>query len=425
MKKMTLLILLWGFMEQTNAQPAKGTPALDKTGGWIFNDWGNSSNTFYNPMGPGDDNFPEMTFFGAIGNLSPSGKLKEKLTAIRDIFKAAYPNPQGCSMLYQFAADKNKKDSTPRFIRFSITACGLEHDGKGGLHTVNIAAHQGDAKFAGNPPNYDGIVSVYLNRVPPDNSYDFFQKQDQFTDVIKTKKIPNLSGVYLRPPQNNFGEADRYFKEKNLPLPNKNIGNSADNYFVFRHMEYFEFKEQGIVERHMDKIIMTSNGKIPYQALNRKTFLDLLLLHVNMELEKFPKQAENYKAQKAIIQKLIEINADKLNKPATLNVTHKNIIKNLSFYTINKNNQIELKIDELKEVFIDDINLGYTPCRLIKFYKSDKDEDFQTIMVNWSYEIPAGNNEKYKDHASLDNRSLYQAIKNKLDWDELAKLLLK
>jgi hypothetical protein len=428
----------------TNAQQLKGTAALDKTGGWIFNDWGNSNNVFYNPMGPGDNNFPKITFFGATGNMMPTGVLKEKITAIRDIFKAAYPNPQGCSMLYSLKAAKEKTNNDPRFIMLSIDAHGIEHDGKGGLAALNIASHQGDNKYGGDQPSYDGLLSVCINKIPHENSYGFFTKQTQFDEVLKTKQIPNLSGVYLMPPQNNFSEAGQYFSPKNLPLPNAAIGNKADDYIVYRSMEYENHPQHGIVERHMDKIILTPHGKLPYKPIKRKEFLALLILDIafkkqqlitNYESDKSEKTTSqitnynnnisSYNWQETFVKKIEDYYKNDLDKNATISAVHKNIVKDLSYYTINSRNYNELKLDVIKDIFISDSTKGYTLCKFIKYYKSANDEDIQSIMVNWYYEIPVANNPNYKEHPAIDSRSWYQAIKNKLDWSKLQALLTK
>ncbi len=438
-KIILLLCVLNTFVVNVFAQ-IKGTPALDKTGGWIFRDWGNSNNVFYNAMGPGDNNFPKITFFGATGNMMPTGVLKEKITAIRDVFKTAYPNPQGCSMLYKLSADKDKSNSNPRFIVFSIDAHGIEHDGNGGLSKVNIASTQGDNKFGGNQPNYDGLLSVYINKIPHEKEYGFFTKQTQFEEALKTKQIPNLSGVYMMPPQNNFNEADKYFSTKKLPLPDAKIGNRADDYFVFRNMEYYNHPQYGIVEKHMDKIILTKYKKLPYKPLQRKEFLALLLLQINIKKDKIlnykkektadlekhhEKLIAGYDMELEFVKKLTEYNKDDLEKNATISAVHKNIVKDISYYTINSKNYPELKLSAIKDIFIEDSTMGYTPCKLIKYYKSDKDEDIQTIMVNWYYEIPVTNNPKYNEHPGIDSRSFYQAIKNKLDWRRLEALLMK
>jgi hypothetical protein len=447
MKKLILTILIaFTLFASANAQPAKGTPALDKTGGWVFNDWGNSNNIIYNPLGPGDKNFPKITFFGATGSLIPDAPLKAKLTQLRDIFKEAYPNPQGHSILYQLSAAKEKLPGNPRFVSLAMFAKGIENDGKGGLTQMNIASTQGDRKFGGDEPNYDGLISVYINKIPADNGFGFFPKQTRFDEVLKTKQIPNLSGVYLRPPLNNFVEAGKYIREKDLPLPTDKAVYTADNCVVFRHMEYFDSRDYGLVERHMDKIILTNYKKLPFSSLTRKEFLTLLLIRKNLEITKLKSYLEGEKAKRTlekrevdrfnqtleddnaqieIVNKLMEINLNSLQKPATLSVEHKNIINDLSGYTVDKNNRRELKFNVLKDVFIDDYKIGYTPSRFTKYYKSDKDEDFQSIMVNWYYEIPVANNPKYKNHPSLDNRSLYYAMKNKFDWNKLASLLAK
>jgi hypothetical protein len=111
--------------------------------GCIFNDWGNSKNVFYNPMGPGDNNFPKITFWRATCDLIPTVILKEKITDNRNIFKAAYPTKK-CSMLYSLKGSKHKRNNDPRFIMLSVDAHGIEHHGKGGLNILNITSTEGD-----------------------------------------------------------------------------------------------------------------------------------------------------------------------------------------------------------------------------------------------------------------------------------------
>jgi hypothetical protein len=413
------------------AQPTKGTPALDKTGGWIY--IGSMGNQFsFDPVKPNDTGFPTMNF-PAGGGMKPNPLLAEKLVKLRNIIKEAYPNPQGTSIIYGLSAMKDKKPEDPRFVWFYLNGHGLENDGKGGLSQMNLASAQGDTKFTDDQPDYNGLFSVYINKIPYDEVYSFFQKQKQFDEILKTKQIPNVSGIYMMPPKNNFAEEAESTYFKNLKIPQPKIGNEADKFTVFRFVRYFDDTKYGMVERHMDKIIMNSYGKLPYKPLTRKEFIAVLKLHLETKLEKLKTQTgknsskniENGINEIAAIEKLRELNQNSLDKPAILDVKHRKIVDQVWAYANNSKNYPELQIGKLKEVFIDDLDIGYTPCKLIQYYKSPKDEDIQSIMVNWYYEIPVGNNPNFDKHPSQDNRSFYQAMKNKLRWDKLESLLTR
>ena len=141
------LSLVW--MAGALAQPAKGTAALDKTGGWLFFNSRNSNFRVFDALGPGDPSFPEITNSSPHGSFKPDDALKDKLTQLRDIFKAAYPNPQGHSIVYSISTRGEKSAEFPRPLTFKIYSHGLEHDGKGGLTPLNLESSQGDQRFAG------------------------------------------------------------------------------------------------------------------------------------------------------------------------------------------------------------------------------------------------------------------------------------
>ena len=437
MKKLIILSVLCFFIKNAFAQAPKGTAALDKTGGWIFYDWSNSNKIMYNPLGS-DDGFPKIVYFASSTPYSITPTLKEKLIQLKDIVKTAYPKPQGFSFLYKIdAIAKERKYDEPRSIVFACDPHGIENDGKGGLTTINIAQSQGNEKFAGaRPPGYLGLFSVVINGMYGNGGgggfgmYDFFNKLTAFDDLLKTKVIPNVSGVYMMPPKNNFDEAINPFSEKNVIPPSALIVNKADNYFVFRNLHNIEKNADGYYTGTiMNKIIITKNNKLPYQTLKRGVYLEILKQYYLAYNTKFNQTSEQSKKREQgelkIIEKLMEINENDLTKPATINPIYKDFYKGLSFFTTNKKGYEELQTDALKNFFIDDVDKGYTPCKKIKYYTGFKDEEWQTLMVNWIYEIPLTNNPKDQNHISNDQKSFYQAIKNNLDWDKLAGLLSK
>jgi hypothetical protein len=426
----------------------KDSPNYDKTGGWIHYAPKDSYLHLYNPLGPGDAGYPSLQYTDGSKYTMPK-ILSDKLKSLLSIFKDAYPNPQGACITYTLQkVAKEKPNYAPRFIKLYLNAYQLENDGDGGLNQLNVA-NDISGKFTGMPQNYDGLLSIFINLIPQDEQYGLFQKQKQFDEILKTKQIPNVSGVYMMPPQNNFEEAAAYKSGevfKNMKIPEANIGNDADKYTVFRSVSYFNDGKYGLVERHMNKIILTSYNKLPYKPLTRGEFIEVLLLKQKTEFNKFKNNNEKEEVQKQMnekaknlylknlqrfeneitaLEKLKELNKNDIDKPATISISNKNIVNDLYGYAYNGKNYAELQLQKLKEVFIDDIKIGYTPCKLIKYYKSMNDEDIQTIMVNWSYELPVGNNPKANEHPNMDSRSMYQAIKNKLDWSKLQALLTK
>ena len=422
--------------------PAKGTPALEKTGGWIFYAPKDSFLHYHNPLGPGDPNYPNIRVDGRPYPISPA--LAKKLTILRDTLRDAYPNPQGAAITYALhSVAANPQD--PRLLHFRLNAYELQHDGAGGLKPIDVA-NDSPGRFTGEPANYDGLLSVFLNKIPHDVQFGFFTKQTKFDEILKTKQIPNVSGIYLMPPRNNFAEASQHAVTKGFTLPPAVIGNDADDYTVFRFVNFTKGRDDNLVARHMDKIIMTSFNKLPYKPLTRSEFLAVLKLDARTRLEKSEKQytldqskrtlspreitsrekvLADMNADLQVIEKLSELNAGSLDKPATLGVAHKNIINDLYGYSHNSKNYPEMQIAKISEVFIDDVTLGYTPCKLVKYYQSTKDEDIQSIMVNWYYELPVSNNPNYDQYPNLDSRSFYTAIKDKLDWKKLEGLLMK
>ena len=430
MKKIILLFTLICTVLTGFAQAPKGTAALDKTGGWIFYDWRNSNKILYNPLGT-DENFPNIVYKGILTPYTVSPTLKEKLTQLRDIVKTAYPKPQGFSFLYSFEAIAQEKLSDqPRPIYFKCDPHGIENDGNGGLNTINIASAQGDERYAGEkPPGYLGLFSMSINSVHY-NLYDFFPRLTNFDEVLKAKLVPNVSAVYMMPPKNNFATAILDANDKSITTPSALIGNKADNYFVFRHLHDIKKNNDGyFVGTIMNNIILTNKNKMPYQVLKRKTFLALLKLYYSNYNEKYKRTTNGTIKTEAdwqleIIEKLEELNASDLDKPATLYAEHKNIHKDLWIYWHDKKGNPLLQIEKLRNIFTTDPDNGYSICKKIKYYDSPNDEDFQTIQVNWLYEIPLSNNPKAATHISNDSKSFYQAIKNNFDWDKLYRLLL-
>jgi hypothetical protein len=427
----------------------KDSPNYDKTGGWIHYAPKDSYLHLHNPMGPGDAGYPTLQYTD-VTKYVMTKTLNDKLKTLLSVFKDAYPNPQGACITYSLQkVAKEKPNDAPRLIKLYLNAYQLENDGKGGLNKLDVA-NDIPGKFTGEPPNYDGLLSVFINKIPHDEQYGFFQKQKQFDEILKTKQIPNVSGIYMMPPQNNFEEAASYNTAavyKNMAVPKAdNADSDLDKYTVFRFVSYFNDNKYGLVERHMDKIILTGYNKLPYKPLTRGEFIEVLLLKHKTEFNKFKNDNEKEEVQKQMnekaknlylknlqryeneitaLEKIKELNKNDLSKPATLSIANKNIVNDLYSYAYNSKNYAELQIQKLKEVFIDDVKMGYTPCKFIKYYQSAKDEDIQSIMVNWSYELPVGNNPKANEHPNLDSRSMYQAIKNNLDWSKLEALLMK
>jgi hypothetical protein len=295
MKKIILICITFIFgIGNTFAQPAKGMPALDKTGSRLFFDSRNSGFRTFNPLGQGDKNFPVMTTTVAE-HLMPNTVLSQKLTKLRDIFQASYPNSQGHSIIYRIRANKDKFFDNPRVLQFSMDPHGPENDGKGGLEPLNAEKSQGDTKFTGSPPSYAGLLWVGINNIATEDGEAFFEKYTQYDAILKTKKIPNISGIYLRPPHDNFTEQNKTAYPKTHP-PDKFIGNRADNYLVFRSVKFYNDPKYGLLEKHFDRIILTNYKTLPYKPLTRKEFIAVLQLFYQTELEDYKTKVEKNRA---------------------------------------------------------------------------------------------------------------------------------
>ena len=428
---------------QSFAQTKAGEAMLDATGGWIHYLSNNSSYRVYNHLGPGDAGFPTMSIFGGLGTAAPNAALAAKLKTLQAIFQSACPKPQGHCLTYGISTRKDVPESQPRFVIFSINAKGLESDGKGGVAPINVAASQGSTRFAGKAPNYDGLVSVVLNDVSPKPEYKFFTRLTQFDALLATKAIPNMSGVYLRPPS----VVNTRTTGPGQPLPaslQALVDSKTVHVFSYTHIgDGYDMGSK--VEQHMQKIILSSYARMPYVPIRRGALLELLKLQTLHEAQQFQTRHDadlakggltakqisdraevfhRYDLDQQVIAKLTELNATQAELPAILRSSEVGILTGLNPYWRDDRGRESINLARMNDVFIDDPLQGYTPCRRVRTYRSTKEEDIQTLMVNWYYELPVAGSPKAAEHPNLDPRSLHASLGKNLAWDQLANLVM-
>lgn len=446
MKKTILLSVLCAFVVSLKAQPPKGN-AVNETGTWVCINGYDSENILYDPFGSGKP-FPMIAEIGGK-TTKPSEKLKEKLLALRKIFMDAYPKPQGYSVLYSIdkLTKQEKENAKANTLYFTIGGFGLKYDGKGGYQKINLAANdQGDMR-------YGGGLKIAINDIAPDYVTGLFAKADLLCKFLESDKTAVIKNVFLLPPSTNFTEeaGNGYIKKENIP--NEKIGNAADKYIVFRNVLYHKSADElKTLETHTEKIIMTYNGKLPYEPLTRAEFLAILEAYTKYQKQKAVDYFEKDKAKGILseneikdfntrrlnefdvnintVLKLKEIYKNSLDKPATVKPEDKNILNGyLSRYTSGKigniRNAIGVFPEKLTNIFIDEKTMGYTACKEVPFYTSTNPEVFQSIVIGWKYQLPAKYNPDYNNHPNNDKRSFTYAIMNNLDWDKIASLLTK
>jgi hypothetical protein len=447
MKKIFLLsasLCLCALVVQTKAQPPKGN-AVNETGAWVCINGYDSENILYEPFGPGKP-YPVIAEVGGK-TTKPNEKLKEKLLVLRKLFMDAYPKPQGYSALYSLSKLTKQEDENakPNQIYFVVNGFGLKYDGKGGYQKINLMAlDKGDLKYAGG-------IKVTINAIKPDNVTGLFKKADLVSKFLEKDKVKGINAIYLLPPPNNFEEDAKKVNIKKENIPDGKFGNAADKYFVNRNIYFHKKDEQNIVEAYQNTVIITNNGKLPYEPLNRDEFLAILEAYTKKrkqiavdyfeqdkakrnlsdnEITNFSERLKKFDVEINTVLKLREIYKNSLDKSATVKPEDINILDGyLDRYTTgrigNIGNAVGVFPEKLTNIFIDDKTKGYTACKEVPFYTGSNPEVFQSIVVSWKVRLPAKHTPAYSTCPENDKRSIWYALQNNFDWDKLASLLTK
>ena len=263
------------------------------------------------------------------------------------------------------------------------------------------------------------------------------------TEAIDKEQIPNLSNVFIRPPADNFEEAITDYNQRNpkfqRDIPTLKDGTGADKFTRFRRMSFSQ-NWQIITE----KVIVSRDAKLPFVPLTRAVFLQLLDLLVAKDAAKVQAnldQAQNRSPQDAraienakrpvfenslkqkVVARLKEIHSADLNKPATVLPEYQKVL-NGNFHPWFQFNGPLIIYNETKmaAIFSDDIEKGYTPCKRITYFRSNRMEDWHYITVKWQSFTATGSNRKYADEKD-ESRYFYDAMRKKFSWDGLERLV--
>ncbi len=444
-----LLVALWLSVFVVNAQTITDTRTI---GSWVHI---TGSKGLLDHFKPGTT-FPPATLNatnGPVKTVKLSPVVQKKMQAIVQIFKDAYPKPYKESVCYgenyaaAFANDK------PLAYYLELGDYRFTYDKSGKIKPINPASQLGNMVY--------GYGTVYINYIPeqlritkllgnfaPVEKLSYYQKKLGESEF----KIKPKGKVIMVEPQNNFEKEIKEWKHPNPP-PVK-FNNEADNYFSIRILKgnkdaFDKSKMQYVVS---NLVILSTNNQLPYNAISRKEFLDLLEENLNEEAEvekdrydkylskNSGKEAEakmfneNNKERKRkydVINLIRDVFKNQLEKPAIIGPEQVGLTNAGYYHIFNRKTVPTAK--EVSDVFINDKLKGYALYRYdANFYKDLKEDDIKNIAIEWddvsfvplNEQFPDAN-AKNKDGLLFTDTNYNAAMRYKFNWAKLASLLTK
>ena len=423
-------------LAQTDFSPPGKDPTLME-GAWVAHVQ-QGTKGFYDYFEAGDP-YPLIDDVHASNLIKPTPELRTKLLALRKLFIDAYPKPLGYSFLYSLKSTTKATPSNPQGINFHAGAFGLFNGKKINIYGGTDGPARGSLADRAHLSN----LNVSINSGLAETSLEMFTLNKPLTDAIDKEQIPNLTNVYIRPPADNFEEAIADYNQRNpsfqRDVPELNDGSGADKFMRFRRMSFLQ-NWQIISE----KVIVSRDGKLPFVPLTRGVFLQLLDLLVAKDAAKAQANFEQIqgrspqdaraieRAKRAlvdndfkqkIVDRLREIHTNDLKKPATVLPQYQPVLSG-NFHPWFQFNGPQTIFNENKVValFSDEIELGYTPCKRLTYFRSNRMDDWHYIAVKWQSFTATANNKKYADEKD-ESRYFYEAMRTQFSWDGLERLV--
>jgi hypothetical protein len=378
---------------------------------------------------------------------------QNKMQSILQVFIDAYPKPYKESVCYGVKGITKGTGNKSIAYNIHMGDYGFTYDEAGKIKSINPGSQLGDM--------YEGYGNVYVNYIPeelrittllgnyaPVEKLSYYQKklgESEFTIKPKGK-------VIMVGPQNNFEKEIKEWKHPNPP-PVK-FNNEADSYFSIRilkgNKDAFDKNKMQYVVSNL--VILSANNQLPYNAISRKEFLDLLEENLNEEAEVEKNRYEKYfskNSDKAAEEKMFnESNKERkrkydvinlirnvfnneLDKPAIIGAEQVGLT-NAGFYHI-FNRKTVPTAKEVSDVFITEKLKGYALYRYdANFYKGLKEDDIKTIAIEWAdicsvplHEKFPDANAKNKDGVLFTDTNYHAAMRYTFNWGKLASLLTK
>lgn len=455
MKQIT--ILLWATLclcaFVTNAQTITDTRTI---GSWVFSTGNMATLDHFKPT----VKFPPATIKGRTSSANWADKtvklsaaVQNKMQAILQVFKDAYPQPYKESVCYGVNYVPAIAGDKPLAYYLHLGDYRFSYDKGGKIKPINPASQLGNM--------YDGYANVYVNYIPEQlrltslmSSVEVKEKLSYYTKKPLEegdRKVKPKGKVLMVGPQNNFANEIKGWNLTNPPTAKFN--NEADNFFSLRHLTGSINKtENKVYYRVSNLVIVSANNQLPFIPVNRKEFLDLLEENLNedAEVQKILHQkSPDYGKNKAYYDKMYEDNSkDRKRKYDVINLIRETFKNELELPAIIGPNQVGLTnagfyhifnvkkvptAKEVSDVFIIDKQKGYALYRYdVNFYKGLKEDEVKTIAIEWEDKITVpldesfpDANAKNKEGLLLTNVNYYAAFRNKFNWSKLASLLTK
>jgi hypothetical protein len=452
MKKIIPLFILCAFVSQTNAQTITDTRII---GSWIHS-VGKGNLDHFKPgakFPPATITGPVKVGYGTDKTVTLSPAVQNKMQAILQVFKEAYPKPYKESVCYGVNYIPANVGDKPLAYNIHIGEYGFQYDKLGKIKPINPASQFGNM--------YEGYGNVYVNYVPDAyrltdliGSLNVVEKLSYYGGYKSNKLKPN-GEVLMIAPQNNFAAEIKSWKHTNAP--SVQFGNEADNYFSIRQLTgYVNKSENKVNYKVANYVVVSANNQLPFIPVSCKDFLILLEENLNEEaeeaknrFEKYVKPTQDYVNNKVSIDKTNDENfkerkrkydllnliretfKNQLEQPAILGREQMQLANAGYYHIFNKKDKPTAK--EVSDVFITDKKLGYAIYRRDNdFYKNLKEDEVKTITLEWMDIIEVPLNEPFPTAAAKNKEGLLltdinyrAAMRHKFNWNKLASLLTK
>jgi hypothetical protein len=418
-----------------------------KFGSWIHTDGKLSTFSHF---------VPSPTIPGTIqdkvdGPWTPTPATRQKMQAILNLFIAACPRPRYLSHTYGVRgtlpfSEVMKNHSYHLHIgeaHFLYDKAGMVEPIKSGKQVANM---------------YDGVIDIYVNHVPRrEGAYGISRGQMnsafKYAHSLSFPKNSNKSRsnglVYQIPPQNNFVEASELPNETSFDV--LKLHKIPEGILKLQHLKIWNrYQEKETIYALENFVFISKNNKLPFVALTRKDFLNLLEISKDEEMESFRKNivlSSDYKEQKThydkleakfiqeyqedkqALQQIREYWKDSLQEPAIIHQEHVALIKGTVWGY--RNSQPARERKKIAEIFVSDSNKGTSLVQYQKnFYEGIKDGEVRSIILQWEENYRPERNEnhgKLKPEPEPTKNTdtpghLRYAMRHTFDWSNLAGL---
>jgi hypothetical protein len=455
-RKMELIAIAFAilicFSHSSNAQTPNST--APKYGSWIFTDGRMSRYDHFKPT----IKFPPAIFsrndYGYIKYTVPSG-LQSKLVKLRDIFVPVNPKPFLHSITYSYLPLRREYTGGTIPFKFQIGDYPFFYDSQGNLKPINPMSQLG--RMSG------GYCSVEINAYPSLES----NNPNGYIKAIEGKDFYGIKTLNVIPPQviaMEYAKGSNTLKPFEYALP-KAANSPAVKWFTNIERD----NGRSMQDKVEETVVISYNNQLPYVALSKLQFLELLAIAINyrkdetLKVNKFITIEKGYKEkdiiaaenrlkalddQLALVQQIKRNNQSTINEKAIINPFYRKLLYEtgmIAEFINNKNDRgARAKKNEynFSDLFISNERIGYQMAFPDpNYYSKATANDIKTITVKWTYitrlpqhklfglnyeqEKATGDGGTPSRMWSDEPNSFMEGMLKRLDWTKLEELLTR